>query len=223
MNMKATILTDELYDYIVKHTPDAHPILKKLKEETLSLSDANMQIAPDQGAFMKMLIKLSSAQRVIEIGCFTGYSAISMASGLPLNGKLITLDHNPETSEMAKTFFKEAGFGNMIEHRLGDALVSLEQIADDYGHGNFDLIFIDADKERLNDYYEHALRLLRAGGLIVVDNVLWGGRVVDPTDETFSTAAIRQFCESVSQDNRVDKVMLHVADGLYLLQKLELN
>jgi predicted O-methyltransferase YrrM len=223
MNMKATILTEELYDYIAKHTPDAHPILRKLKEETMSLSDANMQIAPDQGAFMKMLVKLSSAQRVIEIGCFTGYSAIAMASGLPLNGKLITLDHNSETSAMAKTFFKEAGLGNMIEHRLGDALVSLEQITADYGPGNFDLIFIDADKERLNDYYEHALRLLRAGGLIVVDNVLWGGRVADPTDESSATEAIRKFCALVNEDNRVEKVMLHVADGLYLLQKLELN
>jgi len=178
-----------------------------------------MQIAPEQGGFMHLLAKLVGARRILELGCFTGYSAISMASALPVGGKLITLDVNPETTAIAKRYFDKAGLADRIELRLGPGLESMAQLLEEFGPGSFDMMFIDADKGNMSNYYERGLQLLRTGGLVVADNVLWSGDVTDPAKTDADTVAIRAFNDKVAADERVDRVMLNVADGLFLARK----
>ncbi len=217
--MKTTPMTPPLYDYVLQQSDLPHAVLKKVEETTRSLPGAQMMISPDQGMFLHLLIKLMGAHRVLEVGCFTGYSAISMASALPDSGRLISLDVNEETSKIARNFFAEAGLANKIDLRLGEAFTTLGKIKVEFGDGSFDLAFIDADKANLWTYYELGLELLRTGGLIIVDNVIWDGKVIDGNDRSNSTEAIRSFNKRVRTDSRVEHLMLHIADGLYLLRK----
>lgn len=218
--MKALKLTDELYSYVLKHCPDVNPVLPRLREETARLPGAGMQIAPDQGAFMYLLARLMGARRIVEVGCFTGYSAICMAQALDGKGaKLVTCDINPETAQVAKRYFAEAGLADRIELRLGPALDTLGSLKSEWGEGGADMMFIDADKPNMPHYYEHGLRLVRSGGLIICDNVLWGGSVVTNDGSRPDTDKIVAFNEKLRTDNRVDRVMLAVADGLYILRK----
>lgn len=216
--MKTINLDENAYQYVLEHTP-TDDILKQLIQETKARADHGMQISPDQGAFMKMLVKLMNVKNAIEIGCYTGYSAISIASGLPLGGKLISIDLNSETTSIAQKYIKMAQLEDKVDLRIGKAEDLLPVIKIENGYENFDFAFVDADKENLLNYYEHCLDLVRRGGLILIDNVLWSGKVLDLEDTSSSTAAIRQFNDKVLSDNRVEKVMLHVADGLYLLRK----
>lgn len=217
--MKTLPLSEALYGYLLKNTLKVSPVLDELAVETSRLPDSGMQISPDQGAFMHLLVKLLGARNVLEVGCFTGYSAIAMASALPDTGRLVTLDRNEETTTMARKFFRKAGVEQRITVMLGRALDSLEQLCAAGEEGAFDLMFIDADKETLPKYYEWGLRLVRSGGVILIDNVLWGGDVIDPRDQSLDTRTIRALNEVLQSDVRVEATMLHMADGLYLVRK----
>lgn len=214
--MKAIVVNEAIYQYVNSHCESLHPALNDLIAETQKLEYAVMQISPDQGVFMHMLAKLMGAKRILEVGCFTGYSAISMALALPSDGKLITLDIDAKNTAIAQKYFNKTDLANRIELKLGDAKTSLKEIEQNAGSKSFDMMFIDADKENQWDYFESGLRLVRKGGLIIVDNVLWSGRVTDLNDQTGPTRAIRAFNERLKTDTRVEKLMLAVADGLYL-------
>ncbi len=173
-----------------------------------------MQISAEQGQFLALLVTLLGARRVLEIGTFTGYSALVMALALPSDGQLVTLDMNRQTTDLARQFWNRAGVSERIESRLGPALTSLEGL-----EGPFDLAFIDADKTNYDAYYERALDLLRPGGVVVVDNVLWGGQVLDPQYQDADTVAIRELNQKLHHDSRVELSMLPLADGITLAVK----
>lgn len=217
--MRTTPMTPALYDYVVAHNPMPHPILKKVAEVTSKRSDKNMQISQDQGAFMHIMARVTGAKRALEVGCFTGYSAIAVATGLARGGKLITLDIDPDATNLARDFFTEAGLEDVIELRLGRADKSLEAMEKEFGRDSFDFAFIDADKENYQTYYESCLRLVRPGGLIIVDNVIWSGKVIDASVQDESTMALKKFNEMIVHDKRVEKCLLHISDGLMLLTK----
>ena len=217
--MKTFQISDAIYDYVVNHCQLVHPLLPKLTEETKKVPYSVMQIAPDQGAFMHVITKLIGTRRALEVGCYTGYSAMCVASALPEGGKLITMDVNPDTAKIAQRYFDEGGLSKKVELRLGPALESLAKIEKEFGQGSFDLMFIDADKTNIPNYFEWGLKLIRQGGLIIVDNVLWSGKVVDAKEPDTDTQAIKRFNDQIAKDERVDRVMLHISDGLYLLRK----
>jgi predicted O-methyltransferase YrrM len=217
--MKHMNLTEPLYDYILSHCPPCSPVLAELAKVTLDTPLPQMQISPDQGSLLNMFAKLIDAKKIIEIGCFTGYSAICMASALRDGGKLVTLDIDPETTAVARKYFKKAGLDDKIDLRLAPALDSLEDLEKEWGAQTADMVFIDADKENMLDYFEASLRLLRPGGLIIGDNVLWGGSVIQDEVQDSSTIAIRKFNKYVKDDERVDRVMVNLADGLFICRK----
>jgi O-methyltransferase len=178
-----------------------------------------MQIAPEQGQLMALLVELTGARRVLEIGCFTGYSALAMALALPPDGRLITLDVNRDWSEIGRQAWREAGVEGRIEVRIGLALESLDQLLAGGAGESFDLAFIDADKKSYPDYYERALKLVRPGGLILLDNVLWGGTVADPDDREHQTTTLRTLNAALHRDERISLALLPIADGLTLARK----
>ena len=218
--MKAIQLTPALYDYILQHCPMAHPALAELAAETKQLPGAQMQISPDQGSFLNQIVKLIGAKKVLELGCFTGYSAICMASALPKDGRLVTCDINPDTTKIAEKYFVKAGVADRITVKLGPALESIAALEKQYGAESFDMAFIDADKAGLQSYLTACLRLIRPNGLIAVDNVLWSGAVIEGADQSGSTVAIREFNAAVRNDKRVEGMLLNLSDGLYLLRKV---
>jgi caffeoyl-CoA O-methyltransferase len=214
---KSFHLGPEIHDYLVAHGTPADPVLRDLAEETARLgSIAMMQIAPEQGAFMTLLARAIGARRVVEVGTFTGYSALCIARGLPEEGRLLACDVSEEWTKIATRYWERAGVAGRIELRLGPAIETLRSLPME---PRFDMGFIDADKPSYPAYYEEILVRLRAGGLILVDNVLWFGRVVDPAADDPQTLAIRAFNDQVAADPRVDCVMLPVSDGLTLLRK----
>lgn len=184
------------------------------------MADANMQIAPEQGQFMGLLARLTGARRALEIGTFTGYSALSVALQLPADGRLIACDISTEWTAVARRYFEAAGVADRIELRIAPALQTLDDLLACGAAGSIDMVFIDADKENYLHYYERALQLLRTGGLIVVDNVLWDGKVADPAASDSATAALRAFNARLRTDERVMLSMLAVADGITLALKL---
>lgn len=217
--MKTLTLTPALYQYLLAHTRQPHQILERVRRETSKHAYARMQIAAEQGNFMAFLARLIGASRYVEVGCFTGYSAIAVASALPPGGKAYTLDINPETTRIATDFFAEAGLKDRIHVKLGDAKESLAQLITQEGPGAFDMAFIDADKTGIPDYYEKCLTLLRPGGLLLVDNVLWSGHVADPSQRSPDTEALRAINAATFSDPRVDMSLLNIADGLLLIRK----
>ena len=212
-------LTERLQDYLLANSLREHPALKQLREETSGLPGAGMQIAPEQGQFMALLVELIGARRVLEIGCFTGYSALAMALALPPDGRLITLEVNPEPIEIGRRAWRAAGVAERIEVRLGLALESLDALREDGSADSFDLAFIDADKKSYDAYYERALRLVRPGGLILLDNVLWGGAVADPADRERQTVALRALNAKLHRDERISLALLPLGDGLTVARK----
>ncbi len=212
-------MTDELYEYVVQHSPLPHPQLKPLMEETKKLPGAMMQIAPDQGSLMHFLVKLIGAKRCIEVGTFTGFSSIAVATALPADGKLISMDVNPETAAVARRYAQAAGVSAIIDIRIAPAVETFGKLHAEFGEGSFDFAFIDADKPNYDSYYEHCLKLVRRGGLILIDNVLWSGKVLNERDTTPETQAIRVLNDKIAADERVDRVLLHLSDGIYLLRK----
>ena len=217
--MKNIKVTEELYRYACLHNDAPHSCLAELIAETAKLPIATMQISPDQGTLMNMLAKITGAKRTIEVGCFTGYSAISVATALPEDGLLITLDVSDEYTKIARRYFKKSGCDKKIKLVLGSALETIPVIIRDFGPESFDMAFIDADKENMIQYFELCLTLVRRRGLILVDNVLWSGRVVDESDQSDTTKAIRTFNEFSRHDKRIDHCMLPMADGISILRK----
>ena len=212
-------LSDKLDAYIRDVSLREAPVLRKLRQETARLPGGGMQIAPDQGQLMALLARLAGARRCLEIGTFTGYSALAVALALPPEGRIIACDVNPATTAVARRYWAAAGVADKIELRLGPALATLDALLGDGQEGTFDFVFIDADKENYDGYYERALRLLRPGGLIVIDNVLWGGWVADLRRRDPDTAALRALNQKLHADERIDLSLLPLADGITLARK----
>ena len=215
MTPRTLAITDLLQAYLHQVGFREREIQRRLREETLSLQGASMLLAPEQGAFMALLARLLRVERYIEIGTFTGYSALAVALSLGASGRVVTCDIDPDNTRIARRYWEEAGVADRIELILGPALSTLDAMLPN-GRGEFDMAFIDADKENLIAYYERCLSLVRPGGLILVDNTLWGGSVADSLDRDASTEAIRAFNASVQADARVDMVLLPIGDGLTL-------
>ncbi len=222
MSTRTIQVTDDLHDYILQQSLRESPLLKRLREETAGLPMARMQISPEQGQFMALLLKLLGARRTIEVGVFTGYSALIAAESVPPapNGLVLACDVSEEWTAIGRRYWEEAGVADRIDLRLAPAQETLQKTLQEPGQaGSFDFAFIDADKGGYRDYYESCLGLLRPGGLIAVDNVLWGGSVADPSDTEADTAAIRDFNQFVHGDQRVDLSLVPIGDGLTLARK----
>lgn len=216
--MKHLNLTPELYDYMLDVSVQEHPILKALREDTSTMQLAHMQVAPEQAQFMQFLIRLIQAKEVLELGTFTGYSALAMALALPDDGHLITCDINKEWTHKAPSFWAKAHVDHKIELRLAPALSSLNQLLTEGRAHTFDFIFIDADKTNYLNYYELALQLLSPKGLIAIDNVFWEAKVIDPNEQGAQTREIRRLNDFIKNDERVYTSLLAIADGLFLVQ-----
>ncbi len=212
-------MTDALVEYLYRASPPESEVLKRLREETAKHPRARMQITPEQGHFLSLLVRLINARRVLEIGVFTGYSSIAVAQALPADGKLVACDVSEEFTSVARRYWKEARLEDRIDLRLAPATETLENLIDQGESGNFDFAFIDADKSNYRNYFELSLNLIRNGGLIVLDNVLWSGRVVEKDSEDEDTRAIQEINSLISRDERVWSCMLPVGDGLTLALK----
>ena len=209
----------ELYDYLISASSRESALKKKLREATAKLPDARIQITPEQGQFMALLAKLIEAKRALEIGVYTGYSAWCVAEALDEGGNLIACDVSVEWTSIAREFREKAGVAEKIDLRIAPALETLASFEADGQGGAFDFAFIDADQEKNDSYFEACLRLFRSGGLIVVDNALWGGQVMDPSFQDADTIAIRNLDEKIREDERVDASLLPVGDGVCLARK----
>ena len=219
MSSRNNNIPDELYGYILANSLRDRPELKALRDETALMPMAGMQISPDQGQFMALLVKAMGARKVIEVGTFTGYSALVVAGALPADGKLVACDVSEEYTSVGHPHWNKAGLALKIDLRLGPAVETLDVMIAAGESGQYDMAFIDADKKNYGLYYESCLTLLRPGGLILVDNVLWGGRVADPAEQDESTQAIRALTKKMHADERIDFSMLPVGDGLSLAVK----
>jgi len=207
------IISEAIEAYARNHSSPEDPLLQELAAEThATMAHAGMQVGHIQGSFMRLLVLVAQARRVLEIGTFTGYSALAMASGLPDDGELITCDQDPDATAMARRYWARSPHGSKISLRLGPALDTLRTL-----EGPFDLVFLDADKENNPHYWEACLPIVRRGGLILVDNVLWKGRILNP--ESPLDQAVHAFNEHVSRDTRVEAVMVPIRDGVTLARK----
>ncbi|UCG42387.1 MAG: class I SAM-dependent methyltransferase [candidate division WOR-3 bacterium] len=219
MSNRTIQLTDELYDYLLNVSVREPEILRRLREQTLLMPEADLEIAPEQGQLMALMLRLMSAKRVLEIGTFTGYSSLAMALALPTDGELVTCDLSEEWTAIARKYWQEAGVEDRITLCLGPALDTLDRLLAEGRRDSFDFAFIDADKENDLVYFERCMKLVRTGGLIVVDNVLWSGRVADPKVDDADTASIRVFNRALLEDERIDLSLVPIADGLTLARK----
>ena len=220
MTARTLKLDDALYGYLLDVSLRETPLLKRLREETQALPMARWQVAPEQGQFLALLVKLTGARRLLEVGTFTGYSALCMASALPEGGSLLCCDIPGDYNATALRYWREAGLAERIELRLAPALETLALLEQQGQGGQFDLIFIDADKANYPAYLESALRLLRAGGLAIFDNTLWSGRVLEVNGQSADTRAIQVLNRSLKDDARVDLSLLPLGDGLTLCRKV---
>lgn len=217
-SIRAVLITKQLASYIEEASTREDDVWRRLRQETSTLPAGGMQIGADQARLLGWLVRLIGARRTLEIGTFTGASALAVAQALPEDGRVVACDVSDEWTSIARRYWSEAGVGDKIDLRLGPALDTLEQLMREDA-ARFDFAFIDADKEPIWSYFEGALALLRPGGLIAVDNTLWGGQVTDPTERDPETRAIDGFNRRITDDPRVDAVQLTVGDGLTLLRK----
>ncbi len=220
VSSRTIAMNDALYEYLHRVSLRESDLQRRLREETAALEYAGMQISPEQGQLMRMLAGLAGARRAIEVGVFTGYSALSVALALPEDGELIACDVNEEWTAVARRYWEEAGVASKIRLVLAPAAETLEALVGAGRAGDFDIAFIDADKTGYDLYYERCLELLRPGGLMLIDNVLWGGAVVDEADRSEDTVALRALNAKLRDDARIDLCMLPVGDGLTLARKL---
>ena len=217
--MSRSLLPEAVERYVALEATRESDVQKRLRAETARLPQAGMQIGPDQGALLALLARTIGARRAIEIGTFTGYSALAVAAAMPADGKLVCCDMSEEWTAIARRYWKEAGLAKRIELRLGPALDTLAALASEYGLASFDFAFIDADKTSYDAYYEACLGLLRAGGLIALDNMLWSGDVAKRTVRDADTKALRALNAKIRDDERVDSCLLTVGDGVMLARK----
>ena len=220
MTNRTIQITDRVYDYMQEVSVREPEILKRLRAETAELPEHNMQISPEQGQFMALLVGLIGARRALEIGTFTGYSALAVALTLPDDGKLIACEINEKYTAIGRRYWQEAGLDANIDLKIGLALDTLDGLITEGQAETYDFAFIDADKVNYQNYFDRALILLRPGGLIAVDNVLWNGAVADPRNTTKDTEAIREFNAELGDDTRVAISMVPIGDGLTLAHKL---
>jgi len=217
MHEKFTALTPQIYEYLVDHRSDKDPVLDDLARVTRELGGVSvMQIAAEQGAFLTMLVRLLRARSLVEVGTFTGYSALCLAKGLPADGRLLCCDVSDEWTAIGRRFWEKAGVADRIDLRIAPALETLRSLPPD---PTIDLAFVDADKPNYAAYYEELLARLRPNGVILFDNVLWSGNVADATKTDPSTVALRELNDALTHDARVEVVMLPIADGLTLARK----
>ena len=219
MSNKTFFLSDELYEYILGVSLREDDVLRKLREKTAKLPQHAMQIAPEQGQFMAMLVRMLGAERTLDIGVFTGYSSLVVARALPEHGQVIACDVSEEWTAIARRHWKKANVGHKIRLHIAPALETLDTLLADGHGGTFDFAFIDADKVNYEHYYERCLGLVRMGGVIAVDNVLWNGEVMNAHSEDEDTQAIRDFNEKLHNDRRIDLSLVPIADGLTLARK----
>jgi caffeoyl-CoA O-methyltransferase len=212
-------LPPDLEDYLVKHGVREPEILARLRDETALIPQHNMQIAPEQGALLALLVELTGAKRCLEIGTFTGYSSLVVALAMPSDGTIVCCDISKEWTAIARRYWAEAGVADRVDLRLGPALVTMEKLLADGAEGTFDFAFVDARKSEYPDYHELVVRLLRSGGLAAYDNVLWGGSVADESNQHEDTLAIRRLNDRLATDERVTIAMLPLADGVTLARK----
>ena len=219
MTRKSLGLSESLHDYLLSVSLREPEVLRSLRDETARHPERIMQTTPDQGQFLALLVQLIGATKTLEIGVFTGYSALAVALALPDSGQVIACDVSEAYTAIARRYWQQAGVAHKITLHLAPALDTLDRLLSEGQAGTFDFAFIDADKENYWNYYERSLQLLRPGGLIAVDNVLWGGEVINPDNSSPSTLAIREFNQKIHQDDRVALSMISVSDGLTLAMK----
>ena len=213
-------LNQSLRDYLINVSVKESGVLKDLREETLQLDEFQMQISPEQGSFLSFLVKLINAKHTLDIGVFTGYSSLVVALQLPQNGYVTACDTNEEWTEIAQKYWKAAKVEDNIDLHIAPAVETLEKLISNGNEGLYDFSFIDADKINYQHYFEQSLVLVRKGGVIAIDNVLWGGRVLDNSDTEPATRAIREFNSKLFEDDRVVISMIPIGDGLTLAQKI---
>ncbi len=219
MSSASVQLTPELRGYLLKVGIDEPEPLRKLREETASLPDARMQISPEQGAFMAWLARTLGVRTAIEVGVYTGYSGLCVSLAMGPAGRLTALDVSEEFTRIAVRHWQVAGVSRQIDLRIGPATDSLDRLLRDGLAGSYDQAFIDADKENYLAYFERCLKLIRPGGVILFDNVLWSGRVINPSQKDADTLAIRELNQRLNDDDRIERVMLPLGDGLTLCRK----
>ena len=214
-------LPEEVARYVHETFTKETQVQQRLRAETAALPGAQMLSGPDQAAFLALLVRFIGARRVLEIGTFTGYSALAFASALPEGGQVITCDVNEESTAIARRYWAEAGLTSRVDLRLGPALTTLDALLKSDGAGSFDLAYIDADKESVDAYYEACLRLVRSGGVITIDNVLWSGAVADPKALDPSTMALKNLNAKIRDDARVEPCLVSMGDGVMVCRKRE--
>jgi caffeoyl-CoA O-methyltransferase len=215
----STFLPEKLYEYLTSVSVREPAILRRLREETASHPHAQMEVPPEHGQFLALLVQLMGARRTLEVGVFTGYSSLAVALALPNDGRILACDVSEEYTSVARRYWKEAGVDHMIDLRIKPALETLKELIAQRQHNRFDFAFIDADKANYEGYYEYALELVRPGGLIAIDNVLWHGQVIDPEVNDADTVAIRALNKKLLNDSRVNLSMVPISDGLTLCYK----
>ncbi len=219
MSTRTLGLDDVLHQYLLDVSVDEDPVARALRARTATLEEHYMQISPEQGQFFKLLLRMMNAQQVIEVGTYTGYSALCMAQMVGVRGQVVCCDISEEWTAIGREFWQQAGVAERIDLRLAPALETLEQMRQAGEAGRFDFAFIDADKGNYQAYYEHLLDLIRPGGVIAVDNTLWSGRVADPSEQESDTVAIREFNRMLASDSRVMVSLVPIGDGLTLARK----
>jgi caffeoyl-CoA O-methyltransferase len=212
-------LPEDLHAYLLEVGVREPDLLRELRAETATMPEHDMQIAPEQGALMGLLVELIAARRCLEVGTFTGYSALAVALAMPPGGTMVCCDISREWTDVARRYWKRAGVADRIELRLGPALDSLDALLTEGQAGTFDFAFLDADKVQYPEYVDRALVLLRPGGLLAIDNVFWGGEVTDPSVDDESVRGIRRMSRALADDGRVSLAMVPIADGLTLARK----
>jgi caffeoyl-CoA O-methyltransferase len=219
MSASTIVVTPELRSYLLQNSLRDTDLLARLREETQALPMGRMQICPEQGQFMALLMELLGARKTLEVGTFTGYSALVVALALPPDGRVVACDVSEEWTRIARRYWEEAGVAHKIDLHLGPGVDTLQALIDEGGVGTFDFVFLDADKVSYPTYYEQAVQLLRPGGLLAVDNALWGGRVADPTVTDDDTEGIRRITRTIHSDPRVTPSLLPLGDGLLLARR----